>query len=90
MAKSLSQLLYHNKYVIRAASSAGIVDLSQFNVRLCLHDQCPRRVSVDVLVALLRCQNVLLCFPAGHLLPGAELLSARRSEDGEFLWLKYR
>lgn len=46
----------------------------QFNVCLWLHDQCPCRVSVDVLVALLRGQNVLPCFPTGHLFPGAELL----------------
>lgn len=59
----------------------------QINVCLCLHDQCPRRVSVDVLVALLRGQNVLLCFPTGHLFPGAELLLAREREDDEFLWL---
>lgn len=49
----------------------------QFNVCLWLHDQCPRRISVDVLVALLGGQGVLLCLPTSHLLPGTQLLLAR-------------
>lgn len=45
---------------------------------LCLHDQCPRGVSVEILVALLRGENVLLRLAAFLLLPGAELLLAGR------------
>lgn len=74
MASSHPQLLYHNKYVTHgAAASAGIVSLC-----LCLHDQCPRGVSVEILVALLCSENVLLRLAAFLLLPGAELLSAER------------
>lgn len=42
-----------------------------------LHHQCPAGVSAEVLMALLRDENLLLRLHTRHLLPGAELLVVR-------------
>lgn len=51
---------------------------------LCLHHQRPRRESVEVLVALLCGQNMLLRLPTCHLFPRIELLGADKRQDVSF------